>query len=239
MKKMKSRLAILLSILLVAGMIISTMTFSASAETSQRLLGDVDNDGTVTVLDATKIQKALASILTIDKESEKAADVDGDGVMSIVDATVIQKWLASISVPYAIGEPMESEENTEATTATEAQTDAPTQAQTTAPTEAETTGDEWKENTGTITLSDSGITVTGEGAYVSGNVVIINEGGDWEVTGSCSNGMIYVNTGEEKDANDKVKLRLNGMSLTNTSGPAIFFDRCKKAFITIESGSTL
>lgn len=133
---------------------------------------------------------------------------------------------------------MESEENTEATTATEAQTDAPTQAQTTAPTEAETTGDEWKENTGTITLSDSGITVTGEGAYVSGNVVIINEGGDWEVTGSCSNGMIYVNTGEEKDANDKVKLRLNGMSLTNTSGPAIFFDRCKKAFITIESGST-
>ena len=50
--------------------------------------------------------------------------------------------------------------------------------------------------------------------------------------------MIYINTGEEKDVNDKVKLRLNGMSLTNTNGPAIYFDRCKKAFITLESGTT-
>lgn len=69
-------------------------------------------------------------------------------------------------------------------------------------------------------------------------MVTITEGGDWEVTGSCDNSMIYINTGEEKDVNDKVKLRLNGMSLTNTSGPAIYFDRCKKAFITIEDGTT-
>ena len=41
-----------------------------------------------------------------------------------------------------------------------------------------------------------------------------------------------------KNVNDKVKLRLNGMSLTNPDGPAIYFDRCKKAFITIESGTT-
>jgi hypothetical protein len=93
----------------------------------------------------------------------------------------------------------------------------------------------WKENTGIITLSNSGITVTGVGATVEGNKVIITEGGDWEVVGSCDDGMIYVNTGEEKDVNDKVKLRLNGMSLTNTNGPAIYFDRCKKAFITLES----
>ena len=65
----------------------------------------------------------------------------------------------------------------------------------------------------------------------------ITEGGDWEVVGTCDDGMIYVNTGEEKDANDKVKLRLNGMSLTNSNGPAIYFDRCKKAFITLESGT--
>lgn len=246
MKKIKSKIAIILSALLIAGMIVPTLVFSTSAETTARLLGDVDNDGTVTVLDVTTIQKALASLLTLDDESEQAADVDGDHMMSILDATAIQKWLASIAIPYAIGEPMENEVNTEATTVTEAQTEGQTEAQTelqteapetTAPTEAETTGDEWKENTGTITLSDSGITVTGDGAYVDGSIVIISEGGDWEVTGSCSNGMIYVNTGEEKDANDKVKLRLNGMSLTNTTGPAIYFDRCKKAFITIESGT--
>ena len=235
-KTTKTVTAILLSILLIAGMIVSVPVFSASAESTGRLLGDVDNDGSVTVLDATTIQKALASLLTLDEESRKAADVDGDDSMSIIDATAIQKWLASIAVPYAIGEPMESEGSTEAPTE---QTEAPTEAtETTAPTEAEVTGDEWKENTGAIVLSDSGITVTGEGAYVDGSTVIITEGGDWEVTGTCSDGMIYVNTGEEKDVNDKVKLRLSGMSLTNTDGPAIYFDRCKKAFITIEGGTT-
>lgn len=230
MRKWRTRTAVLLSLMLIAGMIVPLLTVSASAETIGRLLGDVDNEGVVTVLDATKIQKSLASLLTLDEDSEEAADVDGDHVVSILDATAIQKWLASISVPYAIGEPMQSEDSTDATSATE-------EGETTAPTQTETTGDEWKENTGTITLSDSGITVTGDGAYVTGNIVIITEGGDWEVTGSCSDGMIYVNTGEEKDVNDKVKLRLNGMSLTSTSGPAIYYDRCKRAFITIESGT--
>ena len=224
--------AFLLSVLLTMALIIPTLCAAAEDENAV-ILGDADGDGEVSILDATCIQRFLASFSVSEKFSEKAADVDGDGEVSILDATHIQRWLASFETPYAIGEPVSDDE--EPTEPTEPSTETPTEAETTP---SEVTGDEWKENTGTIVLSDSGITVTGSGAYVDGNTVIITEGGDWEVTGTCSDGMIYVDTGEVKDVNDKVKLRLNGMSLTNPDGPAIYFDRCKKAFITIESGTT-
>ena len=252
MNKHRSFLAILLALLLTAAAVVPT--FSAAAEEADGetdtavLLGDADGDGKITILDATRIQRYLASLT--DEIVEEAADVNGNGI-DILDATYIQRFLAGLSVDYPIGEPIgdSGEDPTEAPTddPTEAPTEEPTEAPTEEPTEPASedpteptviTGDEWKENTGTITLSDSGITVTGDGAYVDGSTVIITEGGDWEVTGTCSDGMIYINTGEEKDVNDKVKLRLSGMSLTNPDGPAIYFDRCKKAFITIESGTT-
>ena len=251
MKQHKKTLAILLSVLLAVMLIVPTLSVGAAdsdaADGSTALiLGDADLDGEVTVLDATHIQRYLADLEELSDDAMKTADADEDGSVTILDATVIQRWLADLTVDHPIGEPVANTEPTEA--ATEAVTEAATEAATIAPTEpatqeptTEVTGDEWKENTGTIVLSDSGITVTGTGAYVDGNTVIITEGGDWEVTGTCSDGMIYVRTcsdEEEKDINDKVKLRLNGMSLSNPDGPAIYFDRCKKAFITIESGTT-
>ena len=244
----KKLTAFLLSILITLMLVIPAMNVSAAE--GALILGDADLDGVVTILDATRIQRILAGLNESSEDAEITADVDGDGKITVVDATYIQRWLADLDVPYAIGEAISAdhiadptETPTDPSEAAEASTDAPTEA-TEAPTESSTetelTGDEWKENTGTIVLSDSGITVTGSGIYVQGNTVIITEGGDWEVTGACSDGMIYVCTcadDEEKDINDKVKLRLNGMSLTNTDGPAIYFDRCKKAFITIESGT--
>lgn len=258
MKQHKKQLAILLAILLTVCMIIPAISVSA-ADTNESadntlILGDSDGDGIVTILDATHIQRGLAGFFLIRGTTALTSDADEDGGVSIVDATAIQRWLAGIDDGHPIGKAIGIQDPTQTPTQaqteaqTEAATEAPTAAPTVAPTEpatqeptTEVTGDEWKENTGKIVLSDSGITVTGTGAYVDGNTVIITEGGDWEVTGTCSDGMIYVRTcsdEEEKDINDKVKLRLNGMSLTNPDGPAIYFDRCKKAFITLESGTT-
>lgn len=59
------------------------------------LLGDVDGDGEVTVLDATAIQRKLA-YLTVEPYIEEAADVNGDGNVSIFDATAIQRMLANL-----------------------------------------------------------------------------------------------------------------------------------------------
>ena len=91
--------------------------------------------------------------------------------------------------------------------------------------QASASDDEWKNNTGTINLDS--LKVTGNGVEVEGNTVIITSGGDFTVTGSLKDGMIRVN------AEDKVKLRLSGMSLTNSTGPAIYFENAEKAFITI------
>ena len=258
---MKKLIAILLTVLLILTAVIPTLSVSAeqtdeSPKTATVLLGDVDLDDTVSIFDVTCIQRYIADMTELTDEAILAADADQNGDVDIFDATAIQRWLARMDTATPIGEYIvctipdepatepatEPETEPETEPATEPVTEPATEPETQPATEpAVVTGDEWKENTGTIVLSDSGATVTGNGAYVDGNTVIITEGGDWEVTGTCSDGMIYVRScadDEEKDINDKVKLRLNGMSLTNPDGPAIYFDRCKKAFITIESGST-
>jgi len=97
-------------------------------------------------------------------------------------------------------------------------------------TEDDADNEEWK-NTGTITLSET-ITHTGAGISVNGSVVNISSGGDFTVTGTLSDGMISIDTTE------KVKLRLSGVNITNSRGPAIFFVNAKKAFITLTEGTT-
>ena len=95
----------------------------------------------------------------------------------------------------------------------------------------ESTDDAWKSNIGTITLGST-ISVSGEGVSVSGTTINITEGGDFTVSGTLTNGMINVDTTE------KVKLRLSNANITNSNGPAICFTNAKKAFITLEDGTT-
>jgi len=70
------------------------------------LLGDVDGDGSVSIIDATCIQRHLAELPVL-SYNESAADTDGDGSVTIIDATCIQQWLASLPCPDGIGEPIE------------------------------------------------------------------------------------------------------------------------------------
>lgn len=56
-------------------------------------LGDVDNDGDLTVIDATGIQRELAGIGSTEF-IEDCADYDRDGDVSVLDATAIQRTLA-------------------------------------------------------------------------------------------------------------------------------------------------
>lgn len=69
------------------------------------VLGDSDGDGSVTILDATAIQRKLASLQTISFD-EKTADADGDGELTILDATAIQRHLASLPTNENIGKPI-------------------------------------------------------------------------------------------------------------------------------------
>ena len=83
----------------------------------------------------------------------------------------------------------------------------------------------WKNNTGTVDLDN--VEVTGDGISVSDNIITISKGGDFEVTGTLDDGQIVIDTEE------KVKLRLSGMSLTNKNGSAVYIKNADKAYITL------
>lgn len=69
------------------------------------ILGDVDGDGAVTIIDATSIQRKLAGLST-DGFIEKTADTDEDGSVTILDATELQRWLAQLPSNSNIGKPI-------------------------------------------------------------------------------------------------------------------------------------
>ncbi len=68
------------------------------------MVGDSNSDGKINVKDATQIQKAIASLITLSATQEIAADADGNGTVNIKDATAIQKFSAGMDTGFNIGE---------------------------------------------------------------------------------------------------------------------------------------
>lgn len=73
-----------------------------TCESKPVILGDVDCDEAVSILDATFIQRKLSG-LPVDPFEKRAADTDADGDITILDATFIQRWLSSLSSNPDIG----------------------------------------------------------------------------------------------------------------------------------------
>lgn len=55
------------------------------------LLGDVDGDGRVSMLDAILAQKTALRLIKLDERGILAADINGDGIISMYDALMIQR----------------------------------------------------------------------------------------------------------------------------------------------------
>ena len=65
----------------------------------ERLRGDVDGDGEVTVMDSTYLQKSIVGISgvpALETLDLKICDLDGDGTISVKDATIIQKIVVNL-----------------------------------------------------------------------------------------------------------------------------------------------
>lgn len=58
------------------------------------LIGDVNLDGNVNIVDVTTIQKYVVGSYTFNEVQLYAADVNGDGVVTVVDATELQEMIA-------------------------------------------------------------------------------------------------------------------------------------------------
>ena len=83
--------------LLVIAMLITTII---NVQASEVILGDVNQDGVVSISDATLIQKYLINTVTLSNSQQIAADVNRDGVITIRDATYIQKYIAKIITEF-------------------------------------------------------------------------------------------------------------------------------------------
>lgn len=62
-------------------------------------LGDIDNDGELTIKDATAVQRAgigLTDIVKTDTDLDTVFDYNGDGRVSVLDVTCIQKKLVAL-----------------------------------------------------------------------------------------------------------------------------------------------
>ena len=111
---MKKILAVILTVIIA----FSSITM-VSATSDARLIGDVNNDGAVSIEDATIVQKYLANMVDFDEEARICADTDGNGAVSIEDATIVQKYLAGMISDFPANQPdvPPTEPTTEPTTA--------------------------------------------------------------------------------------------------------------------------
>ncbi len=85
----------------------------------------------------------------------------------------------------------------------------------------------------TVVLSDSGITVNGNGCDVRADRLKIEEAGTYEISGTLSNGYIYVNVDNESE----VHIILNGVKVHNDSSAAFFSKKAAKVTVTLAAGT--
>lgn len=86
-----------------------------------------------------------------------------------------------------------------------------------------------------ITLNGDVVTVGGAGATAEGPVVTISADGAYLVSGSLDNGLIVVDLPGE---DDKAQIVLDGVTIHNDTGPALYVRQADKVFVTLAEGST-
>ena len=89
---------------MLAAILLIGSSFAVGAQAETYLIGDADDDGDITILDATKVQRVLADL---DKDddgaiAQRASMVDDE--LNIMDATVIQRYLADLECGYPVGQ---------------------------------------------------------------------------------------------------------------------------------------
>ena len=82
----------LISLFVILSIISALSVYSASA--AERLMGDVNGDGFVSVSDATDIQRHIADLELIPDETLPYAMVSDNDELSVSDATLVQMYVA-------------------------------------------------------------------------------------------------------------------------------------------------
>lgn len=190
-------------------------TTSSPLEPTEALVGDVNLDGKINIIDCAYVQLSTAKLTTLTDNQTKVADVNKDGSVNIKDAAYIQCYIAEMGVTGSyVGTKIEIEVPVTTAPVTEPTTQ-PTTQPTTAPTDPVGGTVVYFKNTNnwsTVNIhywNNSGDTTDWPGVamtLVSGDVytytvpagmtgIVFNGGGDYAKTGDLSvpsqSGMIY------------------------------------------------
>ena len=91
-----------------------------------------------------------------------------------------------------------------------------------------------ESNSTAIIFSDQTITVDGSGAAADGSILTITQPGTYILSGTLSEGQVRVETVDEAD----VQIVLDGATITNSTGAAIYVKSANSAIITLAEGTT-
>ncbi len=93
----------------------------------------------------------------------------------------------------------------------------------------------WDSNTETIIeLTGATATITGSGATVSGSIITINSAGNYSISGSLTDGQIYVTA----TSSSIVRLIFNGLNISCTYNAPIYVTEASKTIIYLAPGTT-
>lgn len=182
---------------------------SVNAAETPVVYGDVNEDGSVTIADATALLQYIGNPdkYSLTDSAKNNADVynRGDGI-SGTDALSIQKFEAGVI-----------------TSLPESWKDGGTD-----PVTAETL----------IHLKGDTAEIEGENAEVNGSVITITHSGIYYVDGTLNDGQINVNIADETADAETVKIFLNGVNITGKSAPAILVTNAKNTSLNIVDGTS-
>ncbi len=215
----------------------SAVMFEASTKASAAdfIYGDANGDGKVQADDAAAVlQKTLNSAYKMEIEDKTdeyltVVDVDGDKSITAADSVFIMQKVLDGAFKFKVeggsGElPTTVEESTSETTTQSAQGGA---SESTTAAESGST-EEAAAIELDIVLADGASTVSGaENAsqYItvdnSTNVITVLSPGTYNFSGTLTNGQLVVNI-DESYTDNNAEINFNGVSITNSSGPAIY-----------------
>lgn len=210
MKKtnLKMLLSGLTSVCMLASALPVNSFVSVAADTSEKILGDVNLSNSVEIADAVLILQSISdpANFNINDVAKDLADVNmrGNGV-DAEDALAIQKYMAEIidKLPesYSPGY------------------------------------DETVSSVNYIHLKSTSIETEGENMVVDGTTVTITASGEYHIDGTLDDGQIIVNVPDETVDPETVKLFLNGANITGLSAPAIYVENAENTSINLVEGT--
>ncbi|MBR6593837.1 MAG: carbohydrate-binding domain-containing protein [Clostridia bacterium] len=196
------------------------------------ITGDVNCDGSASSVDYVLINQAIKGKADLSGAALAAADIDGDGDVSSADSLAIRSYVKG-TLPLYSGGYLTEEEKAAAVVVDPTVSEEESSAEDSSA-EDSSSADEPVSNYASIHFNNGTVETVGEGVTAVDNYAYVTAAGEYTVTGNTDNGYVHVCAGLE----DKVTLVLSGVSITNTSGAALYFEQCKRATLVLDENTT-